>query len=378
MIPSFEPTAKIESTVQLRQAKKADESEIIQLCAKIFSLNPDYLTKIWQWLYHENPARSDDQPQGWVLISNGRVVGYSGSIPQWFRLRGEKVIFSFASCFCVLPPYQRHGIKLARQFLSDPMISYPMTNSANEKTAGIYKFFGCMEIRQSMKRMIWIRQVDQLIKLRLPAVWPGLAWPLQFVWSIVSGICRGIFWTKTRSRFLFDVTDKVPETLDALDERLCSLFPIASVRSREWLTWRLFAHPEKPYQLVLVRDTSQILAGYIVTAERIVKNNLKALVVLDIFCDDRDRKLLRSIVSYLLTQTERGHFDVLIIEPITDRIQSVLNGKGFVGLNIEKKTIVQNKNGQFSQTQNTEQAWRMSSLDGDQDTMIWTACPGDI
>lgn len=52
----------------------------------------------------------------WVAEADGEVVGYLGALPQYYRIRGRRVVAHTPADFMVLPGYGIHAVSLMRRF----------------------------------------------------------------------------------------------------------------------------------------------------------------------------------------------------------------------------------------------------------------------
>ena len=96
----------------------------------------------WEWLWERNPAlRSDtsDFPLGWVLESNGNIVGFFGNIPMLYRLGDRTLLTGVASHWAVLKPFRSQTDELAAAYFNQPDIDLLMVTTGIRATGRIFE-----------------------------------------------------------------------------------------------------------------------------------------------------------------------------------------------------------------------------------------------
>ena len=89
--------------------------------------------KCQRQLWETNPAKLD-RPRtsnGWVMETDGRIVGYLGSIPLLFRFKNNDVTAAAACAFAVDPAHRGSCLKLIAAFFNQKKIDLLMVNTAS-------------------------------------------------------------------------------------------------------------------------------------------------------------------------------------------------------------------------------------------------------
>lgn len=367
--------------VQVRPVEDADRHQVLNLCGEIFQLDQQRLEKVWDWLFQENPAARGQPVQGWVLEANGEIVGHSGVIAQRFCVLGRELLFSFATAFCVLPQYRFHGIRLAHEFLTHTQSEFPLTNSGNESTVAIYKFFGCEQIPgMADNDYIWSIRADRLVRQKLKRVPRGSQLSIvRYVAALLrwmSLFLTYVVWERYRSPYIVEQCEHVGEEFNRLWEDLSRSYGVLSVRSREYLTWRYFQHPEQPYRFFAARSSEGKLVGYAVYWCEAQGSGLRMLHIVDLFCDHTNPRLVMALAQKMILEARRLNADAVRIRDVPDPLRRLLKKRGFLRCKRINKTAYRNSCGIPSEVLSDGVAWYCSSGDGDVDMRIWPAVSG--
>jgi hypothetical protein len=110
--------------IRSRAATLADHERIQALQARYGLGARSYAD--WTHLWLDNPAwqRNPDLAIGWVLEdAAGRLVGWFGSIPFLFELRGRQFVANTSHAWVVDAPYRAYAPLLFEQFLTQPGVA---------------------------------------------------------------------------------------------------------------------------------------------------------------------------------------------------------------------------------------------------------------
>jgi hypothetical protein len=130
------------SEVKLREAQFSD-FDAVQALKRRWSLSEDSLEN-WERLWHRNPAlttNSVDRPIGWVLESNGRLVGYLGNISQTYHFGGKTLTAVTGSGFVVEPTYRAVSLSLIAAYYRQKCVDLFLTTTAIETVGKIARAF---------------------------------------------------------------------------------------------------------------------------------------------------------------------------------------------------------------------------------------------
>jgi hypothetical protein len=130
------------SAVKLREAQFSDFEAVAELKRR-WNLSPDSLEN-WERLWRRNPAltnTSADRPIGWVLESEGRVVGYLGNISQTYYFGGKTLTAVTGSGFVVEPTYRVVSLSLIAAYYRQKYVDLFLTTTAIETVGKMARAF---------------------------------------------------------------------------------------------------------------------------------------------------------------------------------------------------------------------------------------------
>src|SRR5919107_199111 len=73
----------------------------------------DWQSRLWRWLESHPLA---DRMHRWVVDAEGEIVGHLAALPQYYRIKGQRIIAHTPAEYMVLPGYGFHAITLMRKF----------------------------------------------------------------------------------------------------------------------------------------------------------------------------------------------------------------------------------------------------------------------
>ncbi|MBX5446553.1 MAG: GNAT family N-acetyltransferase [Sphaerobacter sp.] len=104
--------------VVLRNYEPGDLVQISRLRAAVYSRHDDerleWHASVWHWL--ESHPLAPEHLHRWVLADGDRVVGFLGAVPQYYRIRGKRVVAHTPTDYMVDPAYGFHAVSLMRAF----------------------------------------------------------------------------------------------------------------------------------------------------------------------------------------------------------------------------------------------------------------------
>ena len=138
------------SSVKLREAQFSDFQEVAELKRR-WGLSQDCLEN-WERLWRRNPALTNgaaDRPIGWVLESDGRLVGYLGNISQIYHYDGKTLTAVTGSGFVVEPSYRAVSLSLIAAYYRQKSADLFLTTTAIETVGKIARAFRSVPLPQA-------------------------------------------------------------------------------------------------------------------------------------------------------------------------------------------------------------------------------------
>src|SRR6266550_3723169 len=127
---------------RLREALFSDYRAVKELKRR-WGLIPDSVEN-WERLWRHNPARrqmQSERPIGWVLESEGKLVGYLGNISLLYRYGGRMLTAVTSSGLVVEPDYRAMTLSLVAAFYRQRSVDLYVATTAIEAVGKIARAF---------------------------------------------------------------------------------------------------------------------------------------------------------------------------------------------------------------------------------------------
>ena len=154
-----------DTTIREVSFKDWDIVQELRVRVGLSPLTPERQRQSWE----TNPAMLNrpGSSNGWVMESNGKIVGYLGSIPMLFRFENNDITAAAASSFAVDPDHRSSCLKLTAAFLNQKNIDLFLVTTANPEAEQIFRFFKVKSITKlptvESIRLSGIRQMYLLL-----------------------------------------------------------------------------------------------------------------------------------------------------------------------------------------------------------------------
>jgi hypothetical protein len=141
------PGSRPLASVRIREACLADFERVRALKLRC-NLNEDSLEN-WDRLWCRNPALVHLRSPlaiGWVLESQGRIVGYLGNIPLLYRYEDRFFTAAAGTSLAVEPAYRTATVSLISAFYHQKSVDLLLTTTAIEAVGKIAEAFNCRPV----------------------------------------------------------------------------------------------------------------------------------------------------------------------------------------------------------------------------------------
>ncbi len=146
------------SPARIREAQFSD-FEAVRALKRRWGLIPDSFEN-WERIWRSNPALQGlDQllPLGWVLESEGRVVGYLGNIASQYRFRGRTLTAVTGHGLVVEPEHRALSITLNAAFYRQKFVDLYLSTTAIEIVGKIARIFKADKLPQpDYEVLFWV------------------------------------------------------------------------------------------------------------------------------------------------------------------------------------------------------------------------------
>lgn len=321
----------------LREASFSDFTQVAELKERS-GLSPDSIQN-WERLWRQNPAvRQTDlqQPIGWVLEADRKIVGYLGSIPIECYFGNRRLTAVAAHGFVVDQAYRALAISLAGAFYSQKGIDLFLSTSAIEATGKLALLFKSARLPQADYDTVffWILHPHAFArvvadKLQLPPVISGAG-------------CLGLslliqtqkLFRKAPRRDLPQRITVDPIRIEALGQEFLDLWRgkieeerrLFADRRPETLKWHFQIPGDQGSVVVLGCYRDKTLHGYaIVRTDTDRKNRLRKSLIADILVRANDPDLTRALLIASYELASRNGSDVLEVQGFPARLRAVFS-----------------------------------------------------
>ena len=252
--------------VILREAKYEDFTEIMDLESRYGLQAKEYAE--WLHLWKENPVIKDDKSFqiGWVLENtDGKIVGYLGSIPLAYEFSGRKLVAVATTSFVVDKDYRNSSLLLMNAFFKQKNVDLFLNTTANYEGEKVFLAFKAKRMPSPSldTAFFWITNYRGFVaglfrKNKMPL--GSLAkYPLSLgMWVLDKLAGRNQSFTP---RLNIKIYEKFDERFNVFWGKLRNKYPgmILSIRDQNHLDWHFkYALNQKKIWIFAVEQDSDI------------------------------------------------------------------------------------------------------------------------
>jgi hypothetical protein len=301
--------SRAHGSVSLRPAEFSDFERVTQLGRRL-GQGADS-EENWRRLWVDNPAVQSGRAAGrigWVLESDGAVVGFFGTIPLLCEFEGSTLVAAATCRFAVDPEFRSSSHLLVSSFLRQKDVDLFLNTTATPAAGKMMVVLKATPVPQKDYGTVlfWVLDSRRFMGavLRKLNARPGLAAVGSFAGSFaLSGESR------LRGRFPRTVNagykvsecglDELPVDFDEFcDEQIRKSTRLFGKRNSAILRWH-FAPPgsKKVCRVLICREEGQI-AGYAVTRQELdTEIGLQRSSVADLLVENDDPKVVQTLIA---------------------------------------------------------------------------------
>jgi hypothetical protein len=209
---------------------------------------------VWRWLESHPLA---DRMHRWVVDAEGEIVGHLAALPQYYRIKGQRIIAHTPAEYMVLPGYGFHAITLMRKFFR---------TCENCVTGDVMPAVISVETRLGAEEVGRLQHAAKLLNVAgLPAFPTSIPVPLTqpLNWGL-RAVDRALMATTVVNRLRVEVLERFDETFDELFESVAAGVACVPEKDAAFLRWRYGpGSPQSGVTLLGVRE-GETLLGYAV------------------------------------------------------------------------------------------------------------------
>ncbi len=261
---------------------------------QVFPARADFLKRNWRWLYRTTCETTVKSPI--VVMKDGQVAGHVGLIPLSLRRADDQRTAVWVCDIAVLPEYR--GKTVGGILLSEAMAACPLRiGFPNELSWKLITKFGWKGDLDTFGLSLLLRP-DRHPKLRdSSSSKPGMK-----SLAALAGLATRILW-RARTLAIGNLI-----CAPATDARLADFEETQSpaalhvARSREFLNWRIAAHPDSEAHFVLATTDGKAAAIARIVADGDCRRLHLLTLKLDPFDPRKLSKLLAGVVRWALAE----------------------------------------------------------------------------
>lgn len=334
----------------------------------------------WNRLWRDNPALSRIRSEpviGWVLESQGRIVGYLGNIHLTYWYGCKPLTAAVGSGLVVEPSYRIFAMRLVKAFFEQKGVELYLGTTAIEPVVKMSQCFGADLLPQTGCDLVyfWILRPSQFAasmtkQMHLTKPFTHLS-KVAFLFALATDrILRKRRPTGDSRRFL--VTEKnVSEVGEGLEafwvEKRREKTRLFADRSTQTLRWHFEIPGFQGTARMLCCYGAEKLVGYaVVRTNSRGEDGLRRTKLADILASQDDPDVLRSLLVAAYSRAAREGSDIFEIGCAPVEVQRAIAGwKPYVRSLPNPQFFYKATDQQVHQALASGSAWYASAYDGD-------------
>jgi len=313
-------------SVKQREAQFSDFEIVAELKTRM-GLSPDTIEN-WRRLWRDNPtlrACPHPLPMGWVLESEGRIVGYLGNIALLYQYAEKEFIATTASGFAVEPDYRAWGPSLMASFYRQPDVDLFLNTTAMPAVGKIARALRAQPLPQKDYQTVLFWVLDQycfskavMRKLDINSKLVGIGGVGGLVALTFDGLIRSRQPRVLKKKLLVDeieLHDIGGEFEQLWLRKKEEGHRLLANRSPEVLRWHFDVPGSKRRTCVLVCRLKERLLGYAILRDQVdPRNGLKTSSLADLVVEGDDSIVAQHLLlaAYEHAKKTKNHvFEVL-------------------------------------------------------------------
>lgn len=233
---------------------------------------------IWDWEFNENPFVTDLSPFI-VLMNEGKVIGFNGSIPVIVRYKDEK-INALWSCDTILDQKFR-GKGYGKKLLHAIQVNKPLVLGLgiSDAAAPILRKNG-WKVNREIDEFMYVNKIISLKCIIKKCI--------QY-YKIFQNIFKRIQISNLNASIIN--ASNAPEEIDALWHRVENGYSKIVVRNYSYIKWKYGNHPLAKYKLIVVKRNEGLVGV------GVFRQNEKKSILVDYVGPSKDIQIKYLILS---------------------------------------------------------------------------------
>jgi hypothetical protein len=255
----------------LREARLDDYGQITSLTTE-YGFTPQRTFEEWHHLWLSNPAYlrvQGDWPMGWVLETEGHIVGHFGNIPSTYELGERQLVCASGYAWVVASEFRGYSLLLLDNHIQQKSADFVMSNTANLQSFQAHTQLGAIKVPVGAwdQTSAWITSYPPLL-----SDWLGrrnipggnlLSYPLAIVLSAKDMWNRMLLAAHARRGVKLELCTDFDERFDEFWVELRRRYQhkLLAVRARSTLEWHFhYSLREKRIWIFTLSEKARLLA----------------------------------------------------------------------------------------------------------------------
>lgn len=259
-------------------------------------------------LWETNPAIIERTPlsNGWVLESNGRIVGYLGNIPLLYRFENHDLPAAVASAFAVDSDHRNSSLKLLAAFFNQKNVDLLLATTVNAAAEQIFRFFKAKPVAQKEYDKVLFYVCNDRNFLKPALMKKNIPSAIAFVGSIaLTPFLYGERMLKHRipkgggpNEIKVISVESIGNEFDELWQRKTDADSqrLYAYRTASFLRWHFERLPENMVKILCAYHRKTLVGYAVVMRENVMKIGIKRDKIVDLFVENDDINTIDQLI----------------------------------------------------------------------------------
>lgn len=160
--------------VVLRSAQLEDCLPTVTLLARhgiVVPTEPEAARRSWEWLWGRNPAMTGgrEPPLGWVLETEGEIVGFFGNIPRRYRYGDRDLLVCVGTSWAIDKAYLIRARSMCASYFDQPDADLLLCTTASPSAGRLLRKFSAVPMPQASYQQVlyWVADSDGFLRSAL-------------------------------------------------------------------------------------------------------------------------------------------------------------------------------------------------------------------
>jgi len=324
--------------VTIREANFSDQEQIAALQEK-HGIEADSLDD-WNRIWRNNPEITINQPIGWVLEHNNKIVGYIGNVPLAYYYKNKKITASAARGWIVESNFRNQALILALKYINQQNVDILINSSSNNVAFNIFTKLGCLppknlEFSHSYLWIISPKKISEafflrvsffkIVRIFLSVFFIPILVLIKFINSTQLTYMRFIYQRKFPNIIFKIINPDSSEFDDLFFSRLENNAGLFADRSSKKIRW--FSTRQSLGIKILGCYIDNVLSGYsILTIKNIFNTRISKAILSDFIAPNTNPTILKYMLISSLDLSKKMGVAFFEINPGTKFINYATKG----------------------------------------------------